>query len=133
MGQATITGTLIAGQPSVSCTTFPAASASIPISTREGGAGYQRATGVLQRTEAYAVLTDLGEPGNTVKKATLLYFRSDGPVTLKTTQDDGLGGSTTATFTVQGLCIKEYPSDKALTKLEMQGNATFELFLSGNQ
>ena len=133
MGQAIITGTLLAGPPQVSSGTFPGASASVPISTREGGSGFQRATGVLQRTETYAILTDLGDPGHTVKKATLLYFRSDGPVTLKETQDDGSGGETTATSTVQGLVIKEYPSDKALTKLEMLGSATFELFLSGNQ
>lgn len=133
MGQLKLSGTLNAGPPTVTASTFPAATLSAPIATKEDPKGYQRATGILRRTENFAVFTDLAEPGNVVTKATFLYFKSDGSIDLRLTTDDGAGGNVVSVAPVEGIFIQEFPSAKFLKLLEMLGNATIEYFLSGNQ
>lgn len=131
MTQLKLTGSLIAGPPTVTDGTFPGMSATAPISTKENPKTYQRATGILRRTEAYVAFTDLGEPGNVVNVVTFLYFKSDGPIELRITTDDGAGGDEVAIIPVDGLCILEFDALQFLKLLEMNGSATIEYFLSG--
>lgn len=131
MTQLKLAGSLIAGPPSVSDGTFPASTISTPISTRENPKTYARATGILTRTEAFGSFTDLGEPGQVVKQATFLYFKSSTAIELQLTTDDGAGGDVLSIIPVDGLCILEFDSNKFLKTLEMNGSATIEYFLSG--
>lgn len=131
MTQLKLSGSLIAGPPTVTDGTFPSMTASAPITTKENPKTYQRATGILRRVETFVAFTDLGEPGQVVNQATFLYFRSDSPVELRLTTDDGVGGNEVAIVPVDGLCMLEFDATQFLKLLEMNGSATIEYFLSG--
>ena len=133
MGQTVLTGTLLAGPPQASTSSFPAGIVSYPIANRDGGQGFQRASVVIQRTESYVALTDLGEPGNAVKKATFFYFKCDSPVVLELTTGDGAGGVVieSAAEHVHGIFVREFPAGYELTKVRLLGSAQFEYFVSG--
>lgn len=135
MGQVVLSGSLVAGPPQSSSSSFPAGIVTYPISNLNGGAGFQRASGIIQRNETFVALTDLGEPGNAVKKATFYYFKCDSPVVLEITHGDGAGGVVieSASEPVLGLFIREFPSGYELTKVRLLGTANFEYFVSGNQ
>tara|TARA_Y100000034_G_C6819181_1_gene368767 strand:+ start:274 stop:462 length:189 start_codon:yes stop_codon:yes gene_type:complete len=62
-----------------------------------------------------------------------LYFKSDAPLTLRLTTDDGAGGDVVAVVPIHGLAIMEFNSTNFLKTLEAQGTAKVEYFLSGNQ
>ena len=134
MGQTILTGTLVAGPPQASSSSFPAGIVTYPISNLNGAQGFQRASGIIQRTETFAALTDLGEPGNAVKKATFFYFKCDSPVVLEITHGDGAGGVVieSASEPIHGLYVREFPSAYELTKVRLLGTAQFEYFVSGN-
>jgi hypothetical protein len=134
MGQVVLSGTLVAGPPQSSSSSFSAGIATYSISNLNGSAGFQRASGIIQRNETFVALTDLGEPGSAVKKASFFYFKSDSPVDLRLTRGDGAGGTVVETAaSVHGLLIREFPSGKELAKVELLGTANFEYFVSGNQ
>ena len=135
MSQIKLSGSIVAGPASSSEGVFPGSTMDIPLSTKENPKGYQRATGILRRSVSVASPSwlDLGEPGNTVTQANFLYLRSDGPLSLRLTTDDGLGGDVVAVIVVQGLHITEFNQINYLKTLEVQGNATVEYFMSGQQ
>lgn len=133
MGQLNLTGTIVAGPPQ-SSGGFPATVANVQLGTQESPKGYQRASGVLERTvNSPSSYQDLGEPGNAVTKANFLYFRGDAPLMLQYTTDDGSGGDVVSALPVKGLCVIEFDDVKFLKKLEVKGTSRVEYFLSGNQ
>lgn len=134
MGQLKISGSLIAGPPGSVSAPLPAMVATAPLSTKTDPKGYERATGILQRSETWAAFTDTGEPGNVVKRGHFLYFKSDGPVQLRLTTDDGLGGNVLAVIPVDGIYLSEIDEARYLKKLEVHTGAAlvqFEYFVSG--
>lgn len=133
MGQIKLTGSIIGGPPNVTEGTFPASTIDIPLGTKESPKAYQRATGILQRSIAEVAWKALAEPGDTVTKANFLYFRTDSPLQLRLTTDDGAGGDVTATMTVQGLVVLEFNTDNYLKQIEVLGTAQVEYFTSGNE
>ena len=138
MGQVKLSGSLRAGPGGNGG--FPSMVATAGLSTKEDPKGYQRATGILRRNETYGAFTDLGEPGNVVTQAHFLYFKSDSPVELRLTQDDGAGGNVISVVHVDGLFIQEFDvatlAGKYLKALELNTlgqEVVFEYFLSGSQ
>jgi hypothetical protein len=107
--------------------------ATASLSTKNESKGYGQATGVLSRTiSSPSAFIDLGEPGNAVTKATFLYLKSDAPLDVRLTTDDGSGGDVVAVVPVEGLCLLEFSSSKHLKLLEVQGSGRLEYFVSGD-
>lgn len=135
MGQINLSGALIGGPPSGG-ETFPAATFSVPLRLRSDPKGYNAATGVLQQQVStapgvYVTLTGIGT-GSTVTKANTFYLKSSGPVLLRLTTDDGLGGSVVAVLPVDGLAGPiEFDATKFLKLAEVSGSAQLEYFASG--
>lgn len=136
MGQLKVLGSLVAGPPASITAALPSTVATASLSTKTDPKGYGRATGILERQETYSAFTDLGEPGHVVTQAHFLYFRSDGPVQLRLTFDDGVGGDVVSVVPVDGLFLGEYDEAKFLKQLELHTAGLpvqFEYFLSGQQ
>lgn len=135
MGQLKVEGSLIAG-PVSATDVFPAGVLIHPLSTAQNPKGFQVATGVLTRNlNSAAVFLAFPELGGSasVTRATFMYLRTDSPMTLRLTTDDGLGGNVVAVVPVQGLHIAEYPDNKFLKLLEVMGSGKIEYFISGQQ
>lgn len=132
MSQIQLSGSLIAGPASAAEGVFPGGVLDIPLGTKESPKAYQRATGILRRAIAEVAFTTLAEPGDTVTEANFLYFRTDAPLSLRLTTDDGVGGDVLATMTIQGLVVIEFNNDNFLKQLEVLGTANVEYFTSGN-
>lgn len=133
MGQINLQGSLSGGPTSASSDAFPAATINIPLSLRSSPKGFGCATGVLQRqiaASSFVVLAEVG-PGGSVVKANFLYLKCNGPVLLRCTFDDGLGGDIVAVEPVNGLVVKEVDDSKFLKTVEVQGNALLEYFACG--
>jgi hypothetical protein len=136
-GQVKLSGSLIAGPPAATSVGFPASSFTSPIALKENPRPYNRATGILCRSivTVPAVFEALGEPGNAVAQAVVLYLKTDGPILLRETVDDGAGGTVVYVTPIDGLLIHEYPTDRPLEFLEVdtQGQTvTVEYFLVGD-
>ncbi len=133
MGQVQLSGSLSAGPPSASGS-FPSSAMSEQISLLVGLKGYSNASGVLSRTiaspNAFVALPSVGETGD-VAAADTLYFKSNGPVVLELTLDDGSGGDTVLPLDVHGLVLAEFPADKALKGLRVKGSCQIVYFVSG--
>lgn len=134
MGQLNLSGALIGGPPSGG-ETFPGATFSVPLRLRTDPKGFNSATGVLQRQIATApgVYVTFGEVGTgaSVPKANTLYMKSNGPVLVRLTTDDGLGGSVVAIVPLNGAMLVEFDDTKFLKLLEASGSALVEYFASG--
>lgn len=139
MGQLKVQGSLVAGPPAATDGSFPAMTANTTIATKADPKGYARATGVLRRQETFAAFTDLGEPGNVVTQGHFLWFKSNGPVELRLTTDDGVGGSVLSVLPIDGAFMQEFDiatgAGKFLKLLELNtlGQAVLvEYFIAGN-
>ena len=142
MGVLKIDGTLTAGPPSACDSTFPGMVASTPLSTVGGGCngkGYQVASGILaMMLNSPSAFVQMSEPNGTsgaaVTKANFLYLKSDAPISMRRTQDDGSGGNIIVTDPgFQGLVVMEFADINFLTKLELKGTSRIEYFVCGNQ
>lgn len=135
MGQIDLQGALIGGPPSGG-DTFPASTFSVPLRMRTTPKGFGVATGVLTRLvaspAAFVALSGVGS-GDTVTQADVLYFKPSGPVDLRLTTDDGVGGNVVAVVPIDGITMIEFPTSKFLKLLEVQGSATVEYFASGQR
>lgn len=134
MGQINMQGALIGGPPAGS-ETFPASVFSAPLRLRTDPKGFNAATGVLQQQIAtavgvYAALPAIGT-GGVVTKGNTFYFKSNGPVLLRLTTDDGVGGNVVAVLPINGLHIVEFDDTKFLKLAEVSGSALIEYFASG--
>ena len=135
MGQVKINGALIAGPPQGG-DVFPAALMNVPLRLRTTPKGFGAATGILHRTimaggpAEYVTLADIGV-GSTVERATLLYLKSSGPLDVRLTCDDGLGGDVVSEFQQDGLSLVEFTDLKHLKKVDLRGSAQIEFFACG--
>lgn len=130
MGQVSISGSLVAGPPSVSGG-FPTAQTIVQLSLSDGlQKSYDFATGVLQQQitspGVFKVLSTAA-----VERGTFLYLRSDAPIDLRYTHDDGSGGDVVVLLPSQGLVVLEFQNEKPLKLLEARGSALLEYFVSG--
>lgn len=131
MGQVKIEGALTAG-PASANSGFPSAIMNLALRLRDGlQKSYDNASGVLSQavnspSPAWLVLAVPSVP-----RGTFLYIQSDNAVLLRLTNDDTLGGNVVVTVPLHGLMIWEFPDDRFLKLLEVQGSATFEYFVSG--
>jgi hypothetical protein len=137
-----IDGTLTAGSGCVSDGGFPAMSMSTPLSTGGGGCGgkgFQVASGILTMLlNSSLAFVQLSEPAGTagaaVMKANFLYLKSDAPISMRRTQDDGSGGNIIVTDPgIQGIVMIEFSDINFLKKLELKGTSRIEYFVCGNQ
>lgn len=137
MGKIVLSGTLMAGPPDGS-TQFPASQYTVPLAFKGGTElTFGVATGILSRTlnspsPAFAALQGVGST-DTVTRGQLLYFKSDSPVTLRITTDDGAGAPVVELVPVDGLLIRQFQDTKFLRLLEAQGSGRLEYFVSGQQ
>jgi hypothetical protein len=130
-----LTGSVSGGPESSSGATFPAATFAAVLALRESsGKSFGCGTGVVRRTvnspAAYLTLDGVGETA-TVTQGDFLYFKSDGLMLLRLTQDDGAGSTTVQVVPVHGLVVLEFPSSRALELLEVQGTGQIEYLVTG--
>lgn len=78
---------------------------------------------------AYVAMPGLGA-NQSVTKGLFLYLRSSQACSIRLTQDTVV---TPQTVEVNGLCIMQFPTDKALTLLEVKGSVSVEYVITGNQ
>ena len=135
MGALTLSGVLQVGPANPVDGGFPGASENIPIGFISGTKQYVPGTGVLTRNVAspssFLTLDGVG-PTATVTQGTFLYFKSNAPVILQLTCDDGLGGTVVIEQPIQGLYVIEFPSSQPLELLKIKGSATIEYLVVGN-
>ena len=135
MGQVQLQGALVGGPPSGG-EVFPAALFNVPLKLRTDPKGFGAATGVLQRTITsalvYVQLLDVGT-GGSVTQANLLYLKSAGPLDVKLTCDDGVGGDVVSEFQIDGMNLQEFSDVRFLKKVEVRGSAQIEFFASGTR
>lgn len=78
----------------------------------------------------------LGEVGPTasVTKGLFLYMRTDSPISIRMTVDDGAGGSVLQVIDLDSPMpfMKSFPTAKFLKLLEVQGSATITYLVSGS-
>lgn len=137
MGRAILTGNLTAGPTAVTEGVFPSMRADVQLAFIDGSQGKsaERMTGVLSRQinspSAYVPLQGVG-PTDTVTQGNTLYLKSNAPVNIRITQDDGSGGTdVTEMLGVHGLVVREFSTIYPLELVEIQGSATIEYFFSG--
>jgi hypothetical protein len=135
MGQVQLQGALIGGPPSGG-EVFPAALFNVPLKLRTDPKGFGAATGILQRTitsaVAYVQLADVGANG-TVTQANTLYLKSAGPIDVRLTCDDGVGGNVVSEYQQDGMSLLEFSDVKFLKMVEVRGSAQIEFFASGTR
>lgn len=135
MGQLKVEGSLIAGPPSAT-DVFPAGVLVHPLSTAQSPKGFQVATGVLTRNLssalAYLAFPELGTNA-AVTRANFLYIRTDSPMLVRMTTDDGSGGNVVSVVPIHGLGLWEFQDAKYLKLLEVQGSGKIEYLLCGQQ
>jgi hypothetical protein len=135
MGALTLSGVLQVGPANPVDGGFPGASENIPIGFISGTKQYVPGTGVLTRNVAspgaFLALDGVG-PAATVTQGTFLYFKSNAPVILQLTCDDGLGSTVVIEQPVQGMYMLEFPSSQPLELLKIKGSATIEYLVVGN-
>jgi len=135
MGQVRIDGALLAGPPQGG-DVFPSALMNVPLRLRTSPKGFGSATGILHRTimsngpTEYVTLADIGD-GSTVERATLLYLKSSGPLDVRLTCDDGLGGNIVSEYQQDGFSLLEFTESKHLKRVELRGSAQIEFFACG--
>ena len=130
-----LSGTIFAGPPNVTDTTFPNMRDTVDLHTTPTQRQYAVCTGALSRTiastGAYVTLGGIG-PTDTVTKADFLYLRCNGTLRIRMTQVDGLG-TLVSEQDVGGLLVLEKPSAGCITLLEVKGSATVEYLAAGQQ
>jgi hypothetical protein len=137
MGQVTLSGTLTAGPPAA-CSGFPSTTLSAALGFGGGGCGcsksFNAASGLISRTvnspAAFVPLSAIG-PNGDVTQGDFLYFRTESPVDLRITIDDGAGGTTVITQRVGGIYLQEFDPRQPLELLEIRGSSRIEYFVSG--
>ena len=134
MGTVNLSGSLLAG-PTCTGGSFPSASLSEVLALLNNPKPYQAATGILNRRvaspNAFITLPAIGAGGD-VTRGDTLYAKSDGPLLLELTQDDGSGsGTVVAVIPFQGVMLLEFPSTQLLLGLRVKGNANLVYFVSG--
>lgn len=137
MGRAVLSGNLTVGPGAVTEGVFPSMRADVQIAFIDGSQGKsaERATGILSRQinspAAFVELQGVG-PTDTVTQGNTLYLKSNAPVDLRLTRDDGAGGQdVTETPGVHGLFVVEFSTTKPLELLEIRGSATIEYLICG--
>ncbi len=132
MGIVSLTGALVGGLNSPEG--YPGSVFNVPVALSEARKLWTNATGVLTRTiespDAFVVMSAIG-PEADVPAANTIYGRSNAPLDLRITQDDGDGGSTVIILAVSGTFLFETPPTKQITLLEARGTALLEYFASG--
>jgi hypothetical protein len=133
MGQINVTGALVAGPPA-SGEVFPGASSNIPLSLASNPKIAGVMTGCLTRLIAspggFVTLSGVGAT-DTVTHGDTLYLKCDAELSVRLTQDDGLGGNVVSTLFLSGANLLEFSPTKFLKLLEVKGTATIEYFVSG--
>lgn len=134
MGQIDLSGSLTAGPPSAG-SGFPSASEVIGLQLLSSPKSSGVATGALVRTIAVADPTWLALSGvgatDTVTKCDTLVVRCTSSLLFRLTTDDGAGGDVVSIVPIQGLLLLEFPADKFLKLLEVQGTGQLQYFVSG--
>ncbi len=133
MGQLNLSGALTAG-PQGGGDVFPASQYIVPVAFREGSKQYTPGTGVLTQVlnspSAFVRLEGVG-PAAPVTQGSFLYLKTDSPIDVRITHDDGSGGQTVVIIPVHGLLMYELPTTKPLELLEAQGASKVEYLVVG--
>ncbi len=131
-----LTGTISFG-PDCATGAFPNGMSSIEFGTNCGcGKSYSVGTGITTRriNTSIGVFVALGGVGSgeAVTQARFLYLRSDNKINIRLTTKSDTGPDVVAVEPLQGLKIQEFPSDRYLLLLEVEGNATIEYLACGD-
>lgn len=139
MGQLMLQGSITVGPAVVTETTFPGAVSQVSLSPMPSPKPSQVDTGIKTRnvnsSNAYVALSGAGT-GDDVTQGDTLYLRTRSPMLLRLTWNNPLQpGSPTvlAGIPIQGTKFEEYPSDRYLMLIEVQGVGQIEYLVSGQQ
>jgi hypothetical protein len=125
----------MAGPPGCSTSCFPAASFHDELGFGGSGCGSKSSGASVACMGRYlnspVTYVPISGVGTDVPRGDLLYFRSDGPVDLQITTDDGTGEEVVVEESMQGLYVREFPSTKPLLALAVRGNARIAYLVSG--
>jgi len=139
MGQLSLSGSLIAGPPCSGTDQFPSSVTTLALALQYTPKGFGVATGILQRNiavsnESWVTLSGVGAT-DTVTKCDTIYIRSNGPLTMELTTDDGTGTNTNVVSLIplNGLALLEFNENKWLKLVRLSGTATIEYFACGLQ
>ena len=123
---------LTVGPAAVSDSFFPSATTQIPIFLNPAPKSYAVDTGPQRpnvNAPSFAALSGIGA-GQTVTKASFLYFRSTSPFQLRLTYD---GDATAKIRYVNGVVMEEFDPTHCLTLLEILGSRQVEYWACGQQ
>ncbi len=127
MSNVVLSGSITAGP--VGSSGFPAGVASFAIGTTPDPKGFTvSASGVklLNSPSSFQALPGLGT-GQDVTNADFLYLKANSSVVVRITQ----AGGSVQLITIQGTLILEFPATAYLNLVEVEGSATLEYFISG--
>jgi len=130
----TFQGTLLAGPPRSSSSTFPSALVNKGFAltpTSKVAAVMMNDVRALTSPSGFVTLHGVG-PGESVTQGNFLALQTDNPIDIRISTDDGAGGTVVAVVTCQGMLVIEKPANKFIKLLEAQGVGTVEYFVSGN-
>ena len=135
MGQLNISGAIIAGPPAGG-EIFPSAQINVPLQVRPNPLSFGAATSVIEQTvtspapNVYVEIPHVGA-GRTVTQANFLYLSTSGPVDVRLTCDDGIGGDVVSTFQSDGLLTMQFSTQKFLKKVELCGSTRIQFLATG--
>lgn len=137
--QLLITGSLIAGPPEGVSTGFDTMRVNEPLLfTPDGveGVGFGVGTGILKRNvaspAAFVALQGVGAT-DTVTRGKVLYLKTNAPMLIRISNDDGAGGTTTATIPIEGgPMLLRFQAAKFLKLLEVQGSGQLAYLIVGD-
>ena len=137
MAQVTISGSLSVAPATVTDSTFPAATSSVPLTTTPipkvcaVDTGIQR--GNINSPSSYAALSGVGASPETVTQGSILYVRCAVPMLFKLAFHNPLGADDEAVIPITGTVIMEFDPSRYLTALSVKGSGTIEWYVGGPQ
>lgn len=131
MSIATLNGTLVAGPPGCGTGCFPSAAFTDSFGECCGRPFQASASSPSRYVNSPNAFADVPGIGSDVTRVDFLYLRSDGPIDLQLTTDDGVGGDVVTVESIQGYYIRDFAQAKPLKALGLRGNARVVYFASG--
>jgi len=138
MGQAKLQGSFVVGPTVVTDSSFPNGVSTATLATTPDPKPSQVDSGLkvrnLNSPNAYVALSGVGVTDD-VTNGDTFYFRCRSPVLLRLTFYNPLqpGSPVVSVIPVMGTHVCEYPQDRYLTLVEVQGSGQIEYLVSGQQ
>jgi hypothetical protein len=138
--QVSLSGQLVGGPAASGGTNFPSGVKTITFNLLGDPLGYQVETGdviSVNSAGAFVTIPGVGTVGGfagPVTQGLVLYISTAAPIKIRKTMADIAGGSDIVSIDeISGPLVQQFPSNGYLKLLEVQGVATVEFHVWGNQ